>query len=299
MDRTEHPNADVAAERIAAEIPDGAGIGLKPAHAPTILRERPKLGWLEVHAENYMVPGGPRLAMLEAMRETYPLSLHGVGLSLGGADRPDRAHLEELRALVRRYQPRLVSEHIAWSAHDGIYFADLLPTPLTAESLARLCRNIAETQDVLGQRILIENPSSYLRLPRTEIPEHEFLADAARRTGCGLLIDVNNVYVSAYNLGFDARTYLDALPGEPIDEIHLAGFSLDQANGAPFLIDSHGAPVASAVWDLFDRLIQRIGPRPTLIEWDNDIPAWEVLHAEALEADRILSRRRQPAAVAA
>ena len=288
----EHTEIRVTKHRVTADIPDRAGVGLKTEHASTILEHRPSLGWFEVHPENYMVPGGPRHATLEAVRERYPLSLHGVALSLGGAERLDREHLRALSALVDRYEPGLVSEHVAWSAHDGVYFADLLPAPLTAETLDRLCANVEEAQEALGRQILIENPSNYLHLAESDIPEPEFLVAAARRTGCGLLVDVNNVHVSAANVGYDADAYIDALPVEMIGEIHLAGHAVHEAEGRRLLIDNHGAPVAHDVWSLYDRLIGRCGPKPTLIEWDTDIPAWPVLHAEARKADAYLSRRR-------
>ena len=285
-------------DRVAADIPERAGVGLKTEHTRAILEERPDLGWVEVHPENYMVPGGPRHATLEAVRERYPLSLHGVALSLGGAERLDRKHLRALRALIDRYEPGLVSEHVAWSVHDGIYFGDLLPLPLTTAALDQLCTNLDEAQEALGQRILIENPSNYLLLPNSEIPEPEFLVEAARRTGGGLLVDVNNICVSAANVGYDAEAYVDALPVELIGEIHVAGHARDKADGR-LLIDSHGAPAAQEVWVLYERLIRRTGPKPTLIEWDTNIPAWPVLYAEARKADGYLSRQCRAKAAAA
>ena len=278
-----------AITRVARAIPGRAGVGLKTQYVPVILEEAPDLGWVEVHAENYMVAGGPRLSALETVRDLYPLSLHGVALSLAGADRPDAAHLGALRNLIDRFEPGLVSEHVAWSVHDGIYFADLLPLPLNAEALDRLCTNIDETQSILGRQILIENPANYMRLPGSEIPEPEFLVTAALRTGCGLLVDVNNIHVSAANVGYDAPAYIDALPADLIGEIHLAGYAED-AGDRKLRIDNHGAPVAPEVWDLFERLIGRCGPRPTLIEWDTDVPAWSVLYAQARCAERRLSR---------
>lgn len=276
-------------DRVAADVPNRAGVGLKLEHAKAILDEQPDLGWLEVHPENYMVPGGPRHATLEAMRDRYPLSLHGVGLSLAGAERPDREHLRALRALVDRYEPGLVSEHVAWSVHDGVYLADLLPVPLNAAGLDQLRANVEEAQEALGRQILIENPSNYLLLPDSEIPEPEFLVAAARRTGCGLLVDVNNICVSAANVGYDAESYIDALPVELIGEIHVAGHAPDEADGR-LLIDNHGTQVAPDVWSLLERLIARCGPKPALIEWDTNIPAWPVLHAEVQKAQGFLSR---------
>lgn len=279
-------------------IPDRVGVGFKAQHAEAVLEAPPDLGWLEVHPENYMVPGGPRHALLEAVRERYPLSLHGVALSLGGSERLDREHLSALRVLIDRYQPGLVSEHLAWSAQDGVYFADLLPLPRNAETLDRLCRNIDEAQDFLGRRILIENPANYLALPGSDVPEPEFLTAAARRTGCGLLIDVNNVHVSAQNIGFDANAYLDALPAELIGEIHVAGYAEDEA-GDGLLIDTHGSPVATEVWRLLVRLIVRSGPKPVLVEWDTDVPSWPVLHGEVQKAQAVLSQLEQPKEAAA
>jgi uncharacterized protein len=276
--------------RVEAGVPGRAGVGLKLEHAGEILDSAPVLGWFEVHPENYMVAGGPRHAILEAIRERFPLSLHGVALSLAGAEPLDRDHLRALRALVRRYQPGLVSEHLAWSAHEGVYLADLLPAPTSSEALERLCDNIDRVQEALGRRILVENPSNYLVLPGNEMPEVEFLVTAARRTGCGLLIDVNNVHISAHNVGTDAHAYVDALPAELIGEIHLAGHAVDQALGRPLLIDDHASPVTAEVWALYDRLIRRIGARPTLIEWDNEVPAWPILLAEAGKADGFLAR---------
>jgi uncharacterized protein (UPF0276 family) len=279
-------------------IPDRVGVGFKAQHAEEVLEAPPELGWLEVHPENYMVPGGPRHALLEAARERYPLSLHGVALSLGGAERPDREHLSALRALIDRHQPGLVSEHLAWSAQDGVYFADLLPLPLNAETLDRLCRNIDEAQDFLGRRILIENPANYLALPGSDVPEPEFLTAAAQRTGCGLLVDVNNIYVSARNLGLDADAYLDALPADLIGEIHVAGHTQDEAEEG-LLIDTHGSPVATEVWRLLVRLIVRSGPKPILVEWDSHVPSWPVLHGEVRKAQAVLSRLSGPVEAAA
>jgi uncharacterized protein (UPF0276 family) len=284
--------------RATKGIPDRVGVGFKAQHAEAILNAPPDLGWLEVHPENYMVPGGPRHALLEAVRDLYPLSLHGVALSLGGSERLDREHLIALRALVDRYEPGLVSEHLAWSAQDGVYFADLLPLPLNAETLDQLCRNIDEAQDFLGRRILIENPSNYMTLPGSEIPEPDFLVTAARRTGCGLLVDVNNIHVSARNIGLDADAYVDALPADLIGEIHLAGHAEDEA-GEGLLVDSHGSEVATDVWRLLARLIDRCGPKPLLVEWDTDVPSWPVLHGEVQKAQGYLSRLGRPEAAAA
>jgi len=273
---------------VASEIPARAGVGFKLEHAEEIAAARPDLGWFEAHPENYMVAGGPRPAALEALRRDYPLSLHGVGLSLGGAERLDRAHLAALRDLADRFQPALVSEHLAWSAYRGTYFADLLPLPLNRATLDQLCDNIDQAQEALGRRILIENPSHYLALPGSEMAEPAFLEAAARRSGCGLLVDVNNIHVSAVNLGLDAESYVDAVPVDLVGEVHLAGHLVDGSAQERLLIDDHGAPVAPGVWRLYRRLLERAGPLPTLIEWDNNLPAWPRLYAEARKAEALL-----------
>ncbi len=274
-------------------LPRRAGVGLKLEHATTVLEERPDVGWFEVHPETFMVEGGPRHRILEEIRARYPLSLHGVALSLAGADPLDAAHLAALKALVDRYQPASVSEHLAWSAHGDLYFGDLLPVPLTAATLDHLAANVARTQDALGRTILIENPSHYLRPPGTALDEIAFLTACAERTGCGLLVDVNNVQISAANVGYDAEAYVDALPGELIGEIHLAGYEAD-ANEPGLLIDSHARPVAPDVWNLLRRLLARVGPKPVLVEWDNDVPAWPVLEAEVQKAEFCLQAHADP-----
>ena len=265
-----------------------AGLGLKPQHYDAALACRAPGLWFEVHAENYLVDGGPRLHWLQAVRAAHPVSLHGVSLSLAGAAPLDDAHLRRLAALVRRIEPALVSEHLAWSAWDGRHFPDLLPFPRTGEALRMICANIDQTQAALGVRIAIENPSHYLRIDGHDWDEIDFLQELAARTGCGLLLDVNNVHVSARNLGFDAEAYLDRFPAEPVLEIHLAGFSTDPALGDSLLIDSHDAPVAPEVWALYRRLVSRIGARPTLIERDGDVPEFDALLAERSIADREL-----------
>jgi uncharacterized protein (UPF0276 family) len=259
-----------------------AGLSFKPVHYEAALACPATGMFFEVHAENYMVAGGPRIAMLEALRSRFDLSIHGVGLSLAGVDIPDRTHLARLRELDRRFRPFLLSEHLAWSAHDGASFPDLLPFPRTAEALAVIARNIAIAQDTLGRQILVENPSLYLHLDGHQWPETDFLAELVRRTGCGLLIDVNNVFVSARNLGFDAETYIDALPHDAIGEIHLAGHSTDPNLGEALLIDSHDAPVSDEVWHLYRRLLGRCGSHcpPTLVERDDDIPEFAEMLAE-------------------
>jgi hypothetical protein len=240
--------------------------------------------WLEVHSENYYVDGGPALATLERIRRDYPLSLHGVGMSLGSTDPLDRTHLAKLARLIERSEPALVSEHLCWSGVGGRVLNDLLPLPYTEEALAHVCARVAEVQDFLGRTILVENVSSYLAFADATIPEWEFVAALARRTGCKLLCDVNNIHVNAVNHGFDADAYLAALPSEAIAEIHLAGFESTPA----CLVDTHGAPVAPPVWALYRRAIARFGPVPTLIEWDTDIPPLPILLAEAAAAQQIL-----------
>jgi uncharacterized protein (UPF0276 family) len=264
-----------------------AGLGFKPEHFQEALAWPAADMWFEVHAENYMVEGGPRLAMLETLRRERPLSLHGVGLSLAGAADPDPDHLAALKRLVDRFEPAVVSEHLAWSRLDGRCFPDLLPVPRTDEVLARLSANIGRVQDALGRPILIENPAHYLALRDHKWSEASFLAELARRTGCGLLIDINNVVVGAHNLGFDAAAWLADIGVELIGEIHLAGHSLD-AEGS-LLIDSHDEAVSEAVWALYSALIDRIGPRPTLIERDGILPSFATLMAERDRAQAVLA----------
>lgn len=257
-----------------------AGVGLKPEHFEAALAAPADGLWFEIHPENYMVAGGPRLAWLEAIRAGHPLSFHGVGLSLASDGAPDADHLQRLRALVDRFEPALVSEHLAWSAWGGVCYPDLLPFPRTQEALDRIAANIARVQDVLRRPIAIENPSHYIHIDGHERPEIEFLATLAERTGCSLLVDVNNVFVAARNLGYDAAAYIDACPGHLVTEIHLAGHAADPALGDALLVDSHDAPVAPAVWALFERLVARIGPRPALIERDANLPDFVTLMAE-------------------
>jgi uncharacterized protein (UPF0276 family) len=267
--------------------PRGAGIGLRERHRAEILDSRPPLPWLEVHAENFM-SGGPALGALERLRHDYPVSLHGVGLSLGTAGPLDRRHLARLRELIARVEPCLVSEHLSWSIVGGAYLNHLLPLPYTEETLDVFAAHVDETQDALGRQILIENPSSYLRFRHSVIPEAEFLAELARRTDCGILCDVNNAFVTASNLGWDAAGYIDALPGGAVREIHLAGHSKNEADGHTILIDDHGSPVADPVWRLYAHTLRRLGPVPTLIEWDAALPALAVLLREAHTADCLL-----------
>lgn len=262
-------------------VPVAAGIGLRFQHHEAVLDTRPAVAWLEAHTENYF-GGGPAIRTLESIRRDYPVSLHGVGLSLGSASGLDTVHLARVREVVSRIEPGLVSEHLSWSIAGDTYLADLLPLPLTEEALVLFCRHVQQAQDFLQRRLLIENPSSYLCYAHSTIPEWEFLAEVARRTGCGLLCDVNNIYVSACNHGWDANTYLAALPARAIGEIHLAGHALRRLEGArPLRIDDHGSRVAPEVWALYRRALARFGPRPTLIEWDTNVPALQVLLDEA------------------
>jgi uncharacterized protein (UPF0276 family) len=273
-----------------------AGLGLKPQHYDAALACPAEGLWFEVHPENYMVAGGPRLAWLEAIRERHPVSLHGVALSLAADAEPDPGHLARLGELARRIEPELVSEHLAWSTWRGAYFPDLLPFPRSAAALKRIADNISRTQDILRRPIAVENPSHYLKIDGHAWDEIEFLAELARRTGCGLLLDVNNVFVSARNLGYSAEDYVDRFPGPLVTEIHLAGHSRDSNLGDTLLVDSHDAPVAPEVWALYERLIRRTGPRPTLIERDDKLPDFATLLAERGRADVLL---RAPLAKAA
>lgn len=272
-----------------------AGLGLKPAHFAAAAAARADGLWFEVHPENYYADGGPRLRCLDELRATHALSLHGVGLSLGGVERPEPVALERLRALCTRLEPALVSEHLAWSRGVGYSVPDLLPVPRTREALDSVCRNVSIVQDCLARPIAIENPSHYLHMTLHEMTELEFLGELVSRTGCGLLVDVNNVYVSAHNLGFDAAVWLDAVPAAAVHEIHLAGHSADPVLGRQLLIDSHDSPVDAQVWSLYARLIARIGARPTLIERDEQIPEFASLFAEREVAERILRRQTTPA----
>lgn len=270
-----------------APVPKRSGIGVKPMHYRDLLQSRPALAFLEVHAENYMGAGGPPHAYLESLASIYPLSFHGVGMSLGGVGPLDRDHLVHWRSLVRRYQPALISEHIAWSRFGANSLHDLLPIPYTPEALSVVCAHVGEMQDVLQRRILVENPSTYLAFEQSVIPEADFMVEVARRTGCGLLLDINNVYVSALNHRFDARRWLSRIPAELIDEIHLAGHSIIRDGEFEICIDDHGSRVCRDVWTLYRETIARHGARPTLIEWDTDVPSLETLLTEARIADRI------------
>lgn len=269
-------------------MPARAGIGLRAQHHADLLRDRPDIGWLEAHSENYFADGGAQIDYLLALREIYPLSLHGVGLSLGSIDPLDQEHLRRLQRLVQMSEPALVSEHLSWGAVGGAHLNDLLPLPYTHEALSHMAARVAELQDYLGRQVLIENVSSYLEFTGAEMTEWEFLDALAERSGCGLLLDVNNVYVSSRNHGFNARAYISHMQRRHIGEIHLAGHSVNRHDDCQILIDTHSRPVSAAVWDLYEFAIARLGRIPTLIEWDTDIPALPVLVAEAQRADRHL-----------
>jgi uncharacterized protein (UPF0276 family) len=277
-------------------IPARAGIGLRAPHLRQVLESRPAVPWFEVHSENYFAPAGAAVAMLDAVRRDYPLSLHGVGLSLGGSDPLDPQHLQHLQAAIARFAPVLVSEHLCWTAAGGQHFHDLLPLPYTDEALRHVSARIVEAQERLARGLLIENVSSYLEFEHSTIPEWEFLREVAARSGCGILLDVNNIYVSAVNHGFDARRYLDAIPAEAVGEIHLAGHVAKDIEGTQLLIDSHSQPVTAAVWELYAYALERMGSKPTLIEWDSELPAFEVLQAEAAKAESYLGARHAAAA---
>ena len=270
-------------------LPLRCGIGLKASHMRQVLEERPDAGFFEVHAENFMVPGGPLHHWLDQVREHYALSLHGVALSIGADSKLDQDHLGRLAALIARYQPQSFSEHLAWSTHGGVYLSDLLPLPYNAQTLQRVCDHVDQVQARLGRRMLLENPATYVAFAASTMDESAFMRRVVERTGCGLLLDVNNVFVSCTNHGADARALLQALPLDAVGEIHLAGFARQQdAVGAPLLIDNHGAPIAPVVWDLYQFALSLIGPTATLLERDNAVPPLAVLLAEARQADRLL-----------
>lgn len=279
---------------ISRRLTAAPGVGFKPQHFEAIRECLPDIGFFEVHAENYLGAGGPPLARLEALRRDYELSIHGVGLSIGGTRRPDAAHLARLRHLCDRFEPESFSEHLAWSGHDGLYLNDLLPVPLTAESLRRVAAHVAEVQDRLGRRILIENPTTYMTFEESTFPEPAFLAELCRRTGCGLLLDVANIFVSATNLRVDAGELLFQYPLGAAEEVHLAGHEVTRDRlGHPVLIDTHGSAVPAEVWDLFEVLLGACGPLPTLIEWDNNVPEWATLESEAEAAGRLINAARR------
>lgn len=270
-------------------LPALPGVGFKPDHFAAIRANPGPVAFFEIHAENYMGAGGLPHAQLARLRADHPLSVHGVGLSIGGPGRLDGEHLRRLRRLCDRYSPESFSEHLAWSSHGATYLNDLLPLPYTPESLAIICDHIDEVQTALGRRMLLENPSSYLSFAQSTIPEPQFLAEIARRSGCGLLLDINNVFVSCTNLGTEPLAYLAEFPLAAVAEIHLGGHAAEALPSGPLLIDDHAAPVADPVWQLFADVIARTGPLPTLVEWDNDLPDWPVLASEAARAGAILA----------
>lgn len=274
-------------------LPPQPGVGYKPQHFADIMAGAAPVGWLEIHAENYMGDGGRPLAQLRALAQRFPISVHGVGLSIGGEGALDTDHLQRLKTLCDWLQPASFSEHLAWSTHEGSFLNDLLPLPYTNATLRRVCDHIGQTQDVLGRQMLLENPSSYLAFAQSTYAEVDFLAEITRRTGCGLLLDVNNVYVSAINLNFDPAAYLQNFPLGAVGEIHLGGHDEDIGDhGARLLIDSHGRDVANPVWQLYAQVIAAGGARPTLIEWDNDVPEFAALRAEAARAEATLAPAR-------
>ena len=275
---------------ISSSLPRRAGVGFKPEHFADILSEPQPLGFFEIHAENYMGAGGPPHAQLGKLREDFALSIHGVGLSIGSMQPLDRDHLVRLKTLCDRYQPESFSEHLAWSTHDSVFLNDLLPLPYTQETLDRVVEHVGQVQDALGRQMLLENPATYLLFEDSTIEETDFLTTVARRTGCGLLLDINNVFVAATNHNLDPYDYIGRFPLDAVREIHLSGHSetIDDL-GAPLLIDSHDTPVKDPVWVLYETVIGRIGPVASLVEWDNDVPAWSVLRGEALAAQHILN----------
>ena len=275
---------------MSAPGPTGAGVGLKQSHVESALSHREAAPWFEVHTENYMVAGGPRLEQLRRVRESFPVSFHGVGASLGGPAPPERRHLLAVKRLVDEFEPALVSEHAVWSSANGVWFADLLPLPRTGDALRRLAAGVGRYQDAIGRRILLENPANYLHFV-SEMDEPDFLNEVAERSGCGLLLDLNNVYLSARNCGIDPDRYVEALAGDRIGEIHVAGFEADEILGEALLIDTHAAPVSEAVWELLDFTLARLGPRPVLLERDGKLPPFETLMEERRRAEAALARR--------
>ncbi|MGH1353343.1 MAG: MNIO family bufferin maturase [Methyloligellaceae bacterium] len=272
-------------------IPCRAGVGLKAEHYTDILENNPDIGWFEVHPENYMGAGGPPHHYLTAIRDRYPLSLHGVGLSIGGADDLNKDHLQRLKSLIDRYEPGQFSEHLAWCTHTDVFYNDLLPLPYTDETLGKVCEHIDEVQSVVGRTLLLENPATYVVFENSSYEEIDFIKEIVKRTGCGLLLDVNNVYVSCTNHKRSAEEYINLFPVEHVGEIHLAGHAVDEDDeGNPLLIDAHDREVLDEVWKLYEQTLQRKGPVPTLIEWDNDIPDWKTLFAEARLAENLLSK---------
>lgn len=277
-------------------LPNAAGIGYKPQHFQALMDTTSCVSWLEIHAENYMGHGGRPLAQLNALSQVYPISVHGVGLSIGGEQPLDQTHLKRLKTLCDQIKPQSFSEHLAWSTHDAQFFNDLLPLPYTTPTLERVCAHIDQVQTHLGRKMLLENPSSYLAFSQSTWSEPEFLHEIAKRTGCGLLLDINNVFVSATNLNFSPTQYIDAFALSYVEEIHLGGHHQDQDDhGSPLLIDAHGSEVADPVWTLCAYTIEKSGPRPILIEWDNDVPDWPILETEAQRATAVLEAHHAPA----
>lgn len=277
-------------------IPVSAGIGLRAQHHAEWVRCAPEVGWLEAHSENYLHLDSPAAKVLLRLRERYALSLHGVGLSLGSTDPLDQNHLKKLRHLIECAQPSLVSEHLSWGSVDGRFVNDLLPLPYTSESLQHLNDRVDQTQEALGRPILLENISAYLQFAHSDIAEAQFLRELSRRTGCGLLVDVNNLYVNERNHGLDARGFIEAIPAQAVQELHLAGHSVNRMGEVELLIDTHSAPVCEAVWTLYEFAISRFGATPTLIEWDSDLPSLDVLVGEAHKAEHLLERHHDLAA---
>ena len=274
---------------VGGPMPANAGIGLRAQHHLHVLSESPDVSWFEAHSENYFAEGGSHVECLSRIRSRYPLSLHGVGLSLGSTDPLNREHLANLRRVIARFEPALVSEHLSWCSAGGRFANDLLPLPYTEEALRHVGSRIAQVQDALGRQILLENVSSYLQFSASTIPEWEFVAGVAAESGCGILLDLNNVYVAAHNHEFDSREYLEGIPRRIVQEFHLAGFSRIDLDGQELLVDTHGTPVCDAVWDLYRAALRRFGNVPALIEWDTDLPNFDVLQAEARKADSLRS----------
>lgn len=264
------------------------GIGLRTAHYAELLEKKPKVAWLEVHSENYFAEGGKALSVLEKVRQDYPVSLHGVGMSIGSTDELNWQHLKKLRDLINYIRPCLVSDHLAWSSLHGQYFHDLLPLPYTEESLSHIITRIQQIQDYLNQQLLLENISSYIEYTHSTLSESDFLCEVASKSGCGILLDINNVYVNATNFGRNPMTYLTALPGHLVQEIHLAGFTTSRIEEKEILIDTHNRPIVPAVWDLYRTAIQQFGRKPTIIEWDSDLPSLDTLCLEAYRAEKIM-----------
>ncbi len=281
---------------VSAAIPVRAGIGLRSQHHRDALTSQRQVGWLEVHSENYFGAGGVPLRDLETLRVDYPISLHGVGMSLGSVDELDRQHLKRLKDLIQRIEPGLVSEHLSWNSFGGKYLNDLIPIPYTEETLAYFVARVNQVQDYLGRELLIENPSSYLEYQFSTLSEPDFINELARQSGCGILLDVNNVYVSCSNHGWNALDYLQSIRSEKVGEIHLAGHSVNRVGDQRILIDTHDGPVCDAVWQLYHTAIQLMGSRPTLIEWDADLPTWQTLIAEAETANDYLEQAYAQAA---